>query len=188
MGIMPKVKWEITPHGVKTISARVLDDGRVHYRVTEAALPTLRVIPNPRVAQYARVESLGWMLPIDDTHFRIYVAGRVKEKGDLGRMRSRLNGKLWGELTEEEHQRHPGDYEAQVGQGPITFHSEEHFATSDTGVVMIRRVLQHQLDAVAAGRDPVGVSFDPNAPPVVFEAGNFIMEKSDERVAELLSA
>ena len=81
MGIMPKVKWEYSPIGVKTISARVLDDGRVHYRITEAALPTLRVVPNPRVERYAGVESLGWTLPIDDTHFRIYVAGRVKSEG-----------------------------------------------------------------------------------------------------------
>jgi hypothetical protein len=26
---------------------------------------------------------------------------------------------------------------------------------------------------MAAGRDPVGVSFDQNAPPLEFEAGNF---------------
>ena len=31
---------------------------------------------------------------------------------------------------------------------------------------MLRRLLQRQLDAVAAGGDPVGVSFDPAAPPV----------------------
>jgi hypothetical protein len=29
---------------------------------------------------------------------------------------------------------------------------------------------------VAAGRDPIGVSLDPSAPPVEFEAGNFIRE------------
>jgi phenylpropionate dioxygenase-like ring-hydroxylating dioxygenase large terminal subunit len=188
MGIMPKVRWELEPTGVKTISVRELDDGRVHYRITEAALPTLRVVPNPRVAEYCGVESLGWVLPIDDTHFRIYVAGRVKAKGDLAKKRSRMNGKLWSELTEEEHQKFPGDYEAQVGQGPITFHSDEHLATSDQGVAMARRLLQRQLDAIAAGRDPAGVSFDPAAPPVKFEAGNYIMDKSDAKVAELLNA
>ena len=52
-----------------------------------------------------------------------------------------MNGKLWADLTEEEHQQFPGDWEAQVGQGPITFHSEEHLATSDQGVVMLRRLL-----------------------------------------------
>jgi hypothetical protein len=41
---------------------------------------------------------------------------------------------------------------------------------------MIRRMLSDQLEALTAGRDPVGVSFDHNAPPVEFEAGNFIRE------------
>jgi hypothetical protein len=144
--------------------------------VTEAAIPTLRVVPNPRVAQFARVESIGWVLPIDDTSFRIYVAGRSRQPGDLGRMRSKFNGKFWWDMSEAEHQRHPGAYEAQVGQGAITTHSEEHFAQSDRGIVMIRRMLQDQLDALAAGRDPIGVSFDPNAAPVAFEAGNYIRE------------
>ena len=141
-----------------------------------AALPPLRVVPNPRVAQFARVESIGWTLPIDDTSFRIYVAGRVKNSGDIGRMRSKFNGKFWWDMTEQEHQQFPGDYEAQVGQGPVTVHSEEHFGQSDRGILMIRRMLSEQLETVAAGRDPIGVSLDPNAPPVEFEAGNFIRE------------
>jgi hypothetical protein len=29
---------------------------------------------------------------------------------------------------------------------------------------------------MAAGQDPAGVMFDPKAPPVEFEAGNFIRE------------
>ena len=139
-------------------------------------MPTLRVVPNPRVAQFARVESIGWVLPLDDTSFRIYVAGRVKQSGDIGRMRSKFNGKSWQEMQEEEHQKHPGDYEAQVGQGPITLHSEEHFGQSDRGVLMLRRMLQQQLDALAEGEDPIGVSFDSAAPPVEFEAGNYIRE------------
>jgi hypothetical protein len=59
-----------------------------------AAPAALRVVPNPRVAQFARVESIGWTLPIDDISFRIYVAGRVKNSGDIGRMRSKFNGKF----------------------------------------------------------------------------------------------
>jgi len=173
---------------VKTISARVLEDGRVHYRVTEAVLPTLRVVPNPRVERYAGVESLGWTLPIDDTHFRIYVAGKVRTKGELGAKRSRMNGKLWADLTPEEHQQFPGDWEAQVGQGPISLHSDEHLATSDQGVVMLRRLLQHQLDAIAGGGDPAGISFDAAAAPVKFEAGNYIMARNDAKAVALLDA
>jgi hypothetical protein len=41
---------------------------------------------------------------------------------------------------------------------------------------MIRRMLGEQMEAMAAGRDPIGVSFDSNPPPVEFEAGNFIRE------------
>jgi phenylpropionate dioxygenase-like ring-hydroxylating dioxygenase large terminal subunit len=176
MASMPEVRFETTPRGIAIRSVRPQDDGRVFYRITEAACPTLRVVPNPRVAQFARVESIGWVLPLDDTSFRIYVAGRVRQSGDVGRMRSKFNGKFWWEMSEREHQQFPGDYEAQVGQGPITRHSEEHFGQSDRGIMMVRRMLRDQLDAIAAGRDPIGVSFDPEAPPVVFDAGNYIRE------------
>jgi phenylpropionate dioxygenase-like ring-hydroxylating dioxygenase large terminal subunit len=173
MGKMPAVDFEQSARGVLVRQVRALDDGRVFDRVTEAALPTLRVVPSPRVEKFGRVESIGWVLPIDDTSFRIYVAGRVRSSADL-QMRSSFNGKSWQELTEAEHQRFPGDFEAQVGQGPITWHSHEHLATSDRGVAMARRMLKRQVEAVARGEDPVGTSFDPEAPPVVFEAGNFI--------------
>ena len=179
MAAMPEVAFERSPRGVTVRSTRKVD-GKTLHRVTEAVIPTLRVVPNPRVAQFTRVESIGWVLPIDDTSFRIYVAGLSKHPGDLGRMRSKFEGKFWWDMTEEEHQRHPGDYEAQVGQGPITIHSEEHFAQSDRGVLMIRRMLQDQINIIEAGRDPIGVTFDPNVGPVVFEAGNYIREHERE--------
>ena len=176
MASMPEVNFEALPGSVAVRSIRNQDDGKVFYRVTQAVFPTLRVVPNPRVAQFARVESIGWVLPIDDTSFRIYVAGRVKNSGEIGRMRSKFNGKFWWDMTEPEHQKYPGDYETQVGQGPVTIHSEEHFGQSDRGVLMVRRMVREQLDALAAGNDPVGVSFDQNAPPIVFEAGNYIRD------------
>ena len=176
MGLIPEVSFETTPRGVKVESLRRLEDGKVHHRVTEAVFPTLRVVPNPRVARYERVESIGWTLPIDDTHYRIYVAGRVREKDELTRFRSKMNGKFWWELTEEEHQRFPGDYEAQTGQGEITFHSEEHFATSDKGIAFLRRFIEKQLKLVADGGDPAGVVFDPAQAEVRFEAGNYLRD------------
>jgi hypothetical protein len=92
-------------------------------------------------------------------------------------VRSRLHANLGEELTAAEHRDFPGDYEAQVGQGPITLHSEENLVSSDRGVALVRRQLKLQLDALAEGRDPIGVSFDPAAPPVAFEAGNFLIER-----------
>lgn len=158
MAQMPRVEWSATERGVRVESWRTLDDGRHLYRVTEAAMPTLRVVPSPRLARSERVESIGWVLPIDDTHFRIYVAGRVEQPGDIGRMRSTMNGKLWWQLSEAEHRDFPGDYEAQVSQGPIAAHSAEHLRTSDRGVALLRRFLREQLRRVAAGEDPAAIA------------------------------
>ena len=68
--------------------------------------------------------------------------------------------KIWRELSEAEHQRYPGDYEAQKSQGDITEHSVEHLATSDRGVVMLRRLYKEQAEIVARGGNPRGVAFD----------------------------
>ena len=62
--------------------------------------------------------------------------------------------RTWFELSEAEHQRFPGDYETQVGQGPITLHSEERLATSDRGVSMVRRQFREQVRRVADGPRP----------------------------------
>ncbi len=152
------------------VSLRKLPDGSTLRRISEAGLPTLRVIPSPRLGRFGRVESLGWVLPIDDESFRIYVVGRVKEQGELSRMRTRMNGKLWEEMSEQEHQLYPNDVEAMVSQGTIARHSEEHLAMSDRGIVMLRRLLLKE------GRDPACVSFDSEAAPVRFTAGNFLVE------------
>ena len=178
MNAFPKVRFEYGRQGVKSTSVRPGPDGKRFRRVTEAVVPALRVVHNPQVARYGMVESIGWTLPIDDTHYRIYVAGRVREKGELTKFRSRYNGKSWAELTPEEHQRFPGDVEAQVGQGPITFHSEEHLMSSDQGISMLRILLQKQADIVAAGGNPVGVAFDAESAYVRFDAGQYLDEAS----------
>jgi nitrite reductase/ring-hydroxylating ferredoxin subunit len=180
MAVMPQVTWDTQEYSVRTLSLRQLPDGITLRRISEAGLPTLRVIPSPRIGRYGMVESLGWVLPIDDHSFRIYVVGRVKEPGELVKMRSRLNGKLWEELSEHEHQQFPGDYEAMVSQGPIAKHSEEYLGTTDEGIAQLRRLLKKQLQRVADGLDPAGVSFDTDAMPVKFSAGNFLETNSEK--------
>ncbi len=91
-------------------------------------------------------------------------------------MRSTYGGRRWDELTEEEHRAMPGDWEAQVGQGPITLHSEEHLVSSDRGVAMLRRFWKRQAEAVARGEDPAGVAFDEAAALISFDAGNYLEE------------
>jgi hypothetical protein len=152
-----------------------MEDGRIFHRVTEAAVPTLRVVPNPRVGSYGMVESIGWVLPIDDTTYRIYTAGRVTEKGGMTKFRSKFNGKAWAELTEEEHQRYPGDYETQTSQGQVAHHSEEHLTSTDKGIALLRRFLTEQVGIVADGGNPAGTGFTEDSTYVKFEAGNFLL-------------
>jgi phenylpropionate dioxygenase-like ring-hydroxylating dioxygenase large terminal subunit len=174
ISVMPTVEFVQTPRGVMSVQTRLLSDHRVHRRTTEAVLPTVRAVPDPRSAGNSSCSLLGWVLPRDDTTFRVYSAGRVTEAGTLSRIRSRFQGRLWHELSEAEHRDYPGDYEAQVGQGAITLHSEERLVTSDRGVGLLRTSLQRQLAAVAAGENPMGVTFDATASPIALEAGTTI--------------
>lgn len=118
-------------------------------------------------------QSIGWVLPIDDTHFRIYTAARVRVPGELQRMRSKMNGKLWEELTDAEHQIYPGDFEAMQSQGPITWHNHEHLGTTDQGIVMLRRFMLRQVKAVQEGKDPAGVVFEEGREYIDTPAGNW---------------
>ena len=176
MSLMPTVEFAQTARGVRSLQTRELPDGRRHQRITEAILPTVRAVANPRSDGTGSCSLLGWVLPIDDTSFRIYSAGRVTETGALARIRSHFNGKLWQEMTQEEHREYPGDYEAQVSQGAITQHSDEHLVTSDKGIGLLRSLLRQQAAAVAQGENPIGTFFDENAAPVMLEAGTTISE------------
>ena len=174
MGLLPEVTWHYTSLGMKSYQDRRLDDGRLFHRVTEVVMPNVRIVANPHVPRHGPSESVAWTLAIDDTTTKIYTLRRVPRGQRAERMGG--NGKTWDELTEEEHQRRPSDYEAQVGQGAITCHSEEHLAATDRGVVMFRRRLRAQIEAVQQGRDPLGVTRDPACALRHVEAGNFILE------------
>jgi hypothetical protein len=63
----------------------------------------------------------------------------------------------------EERQRKPDDLEAQEGQRPIAIHALENLAHSDTGIVMLRRLLREQLQRVGQGLDPINTMRDPVA-------------------------
>lgn len=178
MRLLPQVTFEYTPRGIKSIQRRILPDGRTHIRITEAVLPTLRVVANPQAQSQGPCSLIGWVLPLDDTHFRIYSAGRVTRAGALKQIRARFDGRPWSELTDAEHQRLPGDYEAQVSQGPITLHSQEHLVRSDEGVVLLRRLLQRQLEALGRGESPIGVQFSQPGAIVELEAATMVKEQA----------
>jgi nitrite reductase/ring-hydroxylating ferredoxin subunit len=179
MSIRPDIDWERTATGVMAISRRNLPDGRKRLRrVAEVVVPNVRIVPDPYLSVTGRVRNVAWTLPIDRTNTRIFTVFRLV--GDEPPMEEEPTvyngGKRWRELTAEEHQRFPGDFEAQVSQGDITYHSEEHLASSDRGVVMFRRALRRAIDDVASGSDAPGTAVGAQDALRKVLAGNFIEE------------
>ena len=112
-------------------------------------------------------------MPIDSTHYLVYNVARAAPGTDLGAIRSKPGGKDWRDMSDAERQRFPGDWEAQTSQGAIAFHSEEHLASSDAGIAMLRRLLARQVRLVAEGGDPVGWTQTPGEEWIASQSGNF---------------
>ena len=164
--ILPKVVFEYTKDGVRSIQHRDIGNGKIHQRMGQSLLPNMNTIT--ALNDDVGFGGLGWTIAIDDTHFRTFGLGRMKKNADPMRMMRDLgifNG--WGpkkqpgeKWTLEDHQEWQSDYVCQKGQGDISLHSEEHLSMTDTGLAMFRRMFRQQAEKVARGEDPVGVSFD----------------------------
>jgi 5,5'-dehydrodivanillate O-demethylase len=54
-----------------------------------------------------------------------------------------------------------GDIMSWVTQGPVADRTRERLVSSDRGIVLLRKLLFEQLEAVERGEDPLGVVRDP---------------------------
>ncbi|WP_416972135.1 Rieske 2Fe-2S domain-containing protein [Streptomyces sp. 4F14] len=150
-----------TRYEYRYLDKRETGTGNELVYIMEQHLPNVFTLPDfVKVTPDARPDLVLWVVPSDDTHHRMFFSLRTSDPDRLGRFAFGIlqNGKMPWEMTEQERQQFPGDGEAQESQGPITLHSEETLATSDRGVVMLRRLLNTMVDDVEAGRDPLGVS------------------------------
>jgi hypothetical protein len=151
---------------------RELDGGQEVDRISSWLMPNIMSVPDIRFkAGYSDLVS--WVVPVDDSHYIQAFTMKLPKSLDVKDFALRNNGKTWGEMSEAERQRFPGDFEAQAGQGPISLHSEEHLVTSDRGIMLQRRLLEKQIDVVREGGDPVGVHFDAAKALVHVRSGNF---------------
>jgi phenylpropionate dioxygenase-like ring-hydroxylating dioxygenase large terminal subunit len=175
MAQKPDVSWALTPLGMHYVARRTLSDGRHLDRISPLLFPNIISTPDVDL-ELGPNTSLGWVVPIDDTSHRRFHAMRVPV--DLeGRPRQMYEEKgrpaRWIDMSEAQRQDYPSDWEAMSSQGAITRHSAEHLARSDIGVVMLRRLLRQQIQLVKGGGDPMGVSFNPDAPIQSTGGGNF---------------
>lgn len=164
--------FEVTNTGVAATRTMPIPDGRRLRTVTETVLPTVRGVSNPFGGE-GPGDSLGFVLPVDDTSFRIFTVLRAVDRSFFERIASTRRST---DPEPEQAQRTPGDWEAQGSQGRITLHSAEHLAGSDRGVRTLRRLFREQMDLVARGGDPMNVAFSEDEQVVHVACGQFFDE------------
>ena len=175
-GAMPVVEWHPREDrtGIFLTNVRRWQDF-IWVRTAEVMLPAIAQPPdiyqNPdREKFFPGVGITKWTVPVDDTRCRIVGYRHFGVELDLDgrgdRSRVGLNavdfvGQTGVERSREEGLRSPGDYEAQVSQGPITVHAEERLATTDKGVALYRRMLREAIRNLAAGGEPPQLEAGP---------------------------
>jgi nitrite reductase/ring-hydroxylating ferredoxin subunit len=171
--VRPQVRFErqgdtsIIYHAYREIEGRMMD------RIGQCIVPNILSIASVNLVP-GPARSVTWAVPVDDTSFlgfSVAVGRELNREFDATIMTP--DGKTWSQMSEEEHQVYPGDFEAQASQGPITLHSEEHLLESDEGVVMLRKLILKQIAAVRDGRDPEGIAFSDEDTLIHISAGNF---------------
>tara|TARA_B100000029_G_scaffold245160_1_gene242278 strand:+ start:1073 stop:2446 length:1374 start_codon:yes stop_codon:yes gene_type:complete len=107
---------------------------------------------------FTRVGFNKWTVPHDDTHCMV-IAWRhfgdidVKHMGkpeQVGKQSVDFPGQT-GTEPYDERQRNPNDFEAQVGQGPISVHASENLVAHDQGVALLRKHIREGIEAVQRG-------------------------------------
>jgi hypothetical protein len=157
--IMPEVEFEEVRVGSTFRMKRTLEDGRRWDFVLTWLVPNVCVNPGPVKGPGGH---LTIMVPVDDNHVRVFNCARVDRSYTRPYADQNLAKlKPWTEMTIEERQAAPNDYEAQSSQGPdgIQLHSQEHMVTSDRGVALQRQILRREIKKVLRGEDPINVAF-----------------------------
>ncbi len=187
---IPEIWWEFSADrdSILTYSKRVLDgSGDVWMRIEQGIIPNLLALPP--FHEDGACQTVTAFVPIDDTNCMAMDINRQPKNFQMPEMAGGAFGvggenKIWSQMTLEEHQRHPLDYEAQSSQGKITLHSQEHLARSDGGVAMHRRLFKQQCEIVAKGGDPVGVAFTEAGRQRKIEARSWMVAANTEALKE----
>jgi 5,5'-dehydrodivanillate O-demethylase oxygenase subunit len=169
---VPTVEAEETPWGVAIHATR--RGGSV--RTVQFCMPnmTRRTSPPDDPAETRWQEALAWRVPIDDQAYRsfnldlAFLTGEPAERfrrtlqereavreaaGSIDELAGRV---LRGELPIDTVKDHPNvvniqDTVAQVGQGAIADRRAERLGRSDIGIILIRKIWERELTALAAG-------------------------------------
>jgi 5,5'-dehydrodivanillate O-demethylase len=141
---VPTLQIDETEYGILMTAMR---DGYVRY--THFRLPNVLTFTNPYWQPPTTVTS--WIVPVDDTHALTFRSFFTPTPTALVRLKVHLawrflRGRL-DTIIEE-------DKVAQEGQGPIADRTDERLATSDRGIIILRRRFQQGMRAAMAPPAP----------------------------------
>jgi 5,5'-dehydrodivanillate O-demethylase len=132
-----------------------------------AEAPHPLIFPNILFVPVRMGYSLHFRTPIDDHNTQVYqfrfqptkdgrIAAHPEDDPPIEFIRTK-NGD--GEFHLEHFASQ--DHMAWETQGALADRSKEHLGESDRGIIMFRKMLREQIQAVQNGDDPIGINFDP---------------------------
>ncbi len=173
-GTPPTLTWMETPAGVAYLAARRVGDN-AWVRSAEIAGANLHCISSVFESGRERKPASDpfmsiWTLPVDDDHSVGFFVSHVapQEAMPFEKRRALENFGQTPDRPYRDRQWIPGDYDAQVGQGPINPHALEQLGTQDRGIVLFRRFVRRGIEAVQRGEDPAGFYLDQGDVPPTF--------------------
>ena len=159
---LPRLDIVETPYGACAQTTRRAGD-HLWTRMVDLALPNAAHIPVPWVnatqeQYYTQAGVLRWCVPIDNTR-NLFIGWRyfndINDPNQIGN--PARCGKNMVDFPGQERERsyyatqiEPGDYEAQIGQGPIAIHGAENLGTTDKGVITFRRALRRAISELVS--------------------------------------
>ena len=165
-GELPEMNFVQTPAGMIYVTTRRWNE-HVWVRSNDILLPNLAQVGHvwedgSEVKAFGRVAITRWTAPIDNTtcriigwrHFHPDADPRgIAKEAECGVESVDFFGQN-GARDYADRQRMPGDFDAQVSQGPIAVHALENLTRCDTGVAMLRTLLRREVRRIAKGEAP----------------------------------
>ena len=179
----PEIKWEPTPVGIRETT---WVEGVSRPRISHFVFPSHVRHSAARVGEQPR-QVMRFRVPADDTttntfwiDFYPHKDGQPTRpvplrtegfKKDQPGVYERVPDGWWNIPNREQ------DRVAQESQGAIADRTQEHLASSDTGILMLRKMIRDAIDTVAQGKDPIGVLRTAGAnQPITFDSSRDAVE------------
>jgi nitrite reductase/ring-hydroxylating ferredoxin subunit len=165
-GELAELEWQERPYGMIYVATRRVGD-LVWVRICDFMAPNVHQFTRELEAAAAeriawRPVVIRWAVPVDDWRTINFELAQVDPAWELTPEQIARPG--FGQSADRpyaERQRHPGDYDAQSSQRTVAVHDLEHLASTDRGVIMLRKILRDDIAALERGAPPRGLAFKP---------------------------